>query len=159
LDGIIAQLEHQRAAIERALAALCEAGEIEDPTPSPSPSGGAGTRKFGMTPEGRKRLSAALIKRRWAAKRAAAEGAKSPVPQEAAPRKGGMTEDGRIHLNVKSARCRSEEQRTRVWFRHLWCRLGLAEMPSVEGVRRGPGPAPVAINVPRALCPIPRAWD
>jgi hypothetical protein len=36
-------------------------------------------------------------------------------------------------------------------------RLGLAETPTVERIRRGLGPAPVAINVPRALCPMPCA--
>jgi hypothetical protein len=96
LDGIIAQLEHQRVAIERALAALREAEGIEAPASSPLPSSGVATRKGGMTPEGRKRLSAAL-KKRWAAKKAAAEGATAAAPQKA-PRKGGMTDDGRRRL-------------------------------------------------------------
>jgi hypothetical protein len=96
LDGIIAQLEHQRAAIERALAALREAEGIEAPASSASPSSGPATCNGGMTPAGRKRLSAAL-KKRWAAKKAAAAAA-GETPQAPAPRKVSFTAEGRRRL-------------------------------------------------------------
>ena len=67
LKGIIAQLEHQKAAIERALAALREVEGIEAPA---SQSSVAPERRGGMTPEGRQRLAEAM-KRRWGIKRAA----------------------------------------------------------------------------------------
>jgi hypothetical protein len=78
LDSIIAQLEKQRAVIEGALSALRQLGG--SPASSATPVAGAksspGTRKAkrkgGMTPEGKARLIAAL-KRRWAAKKAAAK--------------------------------------------------------------------------------------
>jgi hypothetical protein len=90
LKGIIAQLEHQKAAIERALAAL---REVEAPA---SQSSIPPERRGGMTPEGRKRISAAL-KKRWAAKRAA-EGAPAETPQKAVRRKSRLTPEGRQRL-------------------------------------------------------------
>src|SRR5580704_14525060 len=95
LKDIIAKLERQGKAIERALTALREVEGIEAAAPASS-SSGAAKRKGGMTPEGRKRLSAALRKR-WAAKKAAG-GAPPASPKQAAPRKGGMTEEGRRRL-------------------------------------------------------------
>jgi hypothetical protein len=79
LNGIINQLERQKTAIERALAALQGIEGIEVPAPAPAPPESApATRKGGMTPAGRRRLSAAL-KKRWAAKKAAeAEPAVTP---------------------------------------------------------------------------------
>jgi hypothetical protein len=95
LNGIIAQLERQKAAIDRALAALRNLEGTETPAAAP-PSSGPAKRKGGMTPAGRKRLSAALRKR-WAARKAA-EGAPAAAPPDTAPRKGGMTPEGRQRL-------------------------------------------------------------
>ena len=95
LKDIIARLERQGKTIERALTALREVEGIEAAAPASSSSEPA-KRKGGMTPEGRKRLSAALRKR-WAAKKAA-EGAPAASPKQAATRKGGMTEEGRRRL-------------------------------------------------------------
>jgi len=86
LDGIIKQLERQKKVIERAVAAL---RDVEG-TPAPA------TRKGGMTPAGRRRLSAAL-KKRWAAKRAA-EGAPAASPAKAERRKARLTPEGRKRL-------------------------------------------------------------
>jgi hypothetical protein len=96
LTGIIAQLEKQKTAIERALAALREVEGIEPAAPASSTpvkrkasntrslaqkarwaakkaaevaTPAKAARKGGMTPEGRKRLAEAM-KRRWALKRA-----------------------------------------------------------------------------------------
>jgi hypothetical protein len=97
LDGIIKQLEGQKAAIERALQALREVGGDVPGTSLPSASTANGKRsaaqkarwaakraaegspsatpakaKRGMTPEGRQKLAEAM-KQRWAAKRTAAQ--------------------------------------------------------------------------------------
>ncbi len=97
LKDIIQKLEHQRTAIDRALSALheidgtgVEADLAESPAVAP-----AATRKGGMTPEGRRRLSEALRKR-WAAKRAASGHTSAGRP---AKRKGGMTPEGRKRLS------------------------------------------------------------
>jgi len=86
LNGIMRQLERQKKAIERALAAL---RDLEG-TPAPA------ARKGGITPAGRRRLSAALRKR-WAAKKAA-EGVAATSPKNAAPRKVRLTPEGRKRL-------------------------------------------------------------
>ena len=65
LKEIVARLEYQHGAINRALAAL-RGVEITG-----SPVAAAPVRRRGMSPEGKKRLIAAL-KRRWAEKRKAA---------------------------------------------------------------------------------------
>src|SRR5580658_7893724 len=71
LNSIITQLERQKTAIERALAALRGIEGIPAPALAPAPLASApATRKAGMTPAGRRRLSAAM-KKRWAAKKAA----------------------------------------------------------------------------------------
>jgi hypothetical protein len=93
LNGIIKQLERQERAIERALAALRDVEGIPAPA---APVGAPATRKGGMTPAGRRRLSLAL-KKRWAAKRAA-EGAVTTTPAKAAPRKVGISPAGRKRL-------------------------------------------------------------
>lgn len=93
LNKIIQQLERQKTAIERALTALREVEGIEAAGPASSSSGPA-ERKGGMTPEGRKRLSAAL-KKRWAAAKKAAKATAGP---QTAARKGGMTPEGRQRL-------------------------------------------------------------
>jgi hypothetical protein len=76
--NIIAQLEKQKTAIERALAALREVEEPTTPVNSPAaaePATVRAKRTGRLTPEGRKRLAEAM-KRRWAAKRTAAQAKK-----------------------------------------------------------------------------------
>jgi len=75
IKEVITRLERQQTAIERALSAL---RDIDGAVPgtsaaaAPAPAGPRNSkRKGGMTPDGRRRLSEALRKR-WAAKRAAA---------------------------------------------------------------------------------------
>lgn len=93
LTGIISQLERQKTAIDRALAALRDVEGIEPAEAAPVPAiTGPATRKNA----GRNRRSLAQ-KKRWALKRAA-EAATPTVPTKAAPRKAGMTEDGRRRL-------------------------------------------------------------
>jgi hypothetical protein len=116
LASIIAQLERQKTGIDKALAALREVEGITPDVAAPVASESAepinkrseaqrarwaakkaaepATRKGGMTPEGKKRLIAAL-KKRWAAKKAAAGETAAPAK---ATRKGGMTDDGRKRL-------------------------------------------------------------
>ena len=96
LTGIIAQLERQKTGIERALAALRKAEGIEAPATATPASVGPPIRKGGMTPAGRRRLSASL-KRRWAAKKAAA-GVPAEIPQKAVRRKVRITPEGRKRL-------------------------------------------------------------
>ena len=67
IGKIIAQLEHERAAIERALTALREIGGGKTPTTN----GRKGRRRRGrLSPEGRRKIAEAA-RRRWAQKRAA----------------------------------------------------------------------------------------
>jgi hypothetical protein len=106
-DGIIKQLEAQKAAIEKALAALREVDGIGAPAiSSPSapkandrrsiaqkarwaakraaeavPAAAVAKRKGGITTAGRKKLAEAM-KRRWALKRTAAQ-AKQRGPKKA----------------------------------------------------------------------------
>jgi hypothetical protein len=98
LDDIVAQLEQQAAAIERALAALREVEGTPAPATAAKSSAGPTKRTGGMTPAGRKRLSAALRKR-WAAKREAQGTSTSSVaPRKAAARKVRITPEGRKRL-------------------------------------------------------------
>lgn len=92
LNGIINQLERQKTAIDRALAALRDVEGV----PAPASSSAPATRKGGMTPAGRRRLSAAL-KKRWAAKRTA-EGERAASPAKVARRKVLLTPEGRKRL-------------------------------------------------------------
>jgi hypothetical protein len=103
--SIITELERQKTAIDKALAALrdiegIEATAFESPVAEPASSEPA-TRKGGMSPEGRKRLIAAL-KRRWAPKKAAASApvvsAPAASPHNSASRKVRLTEEGRKRL-------------------------------------------------------------
>ena len=112
LGKIIAELEHQKAAIDRAITALREiAGPlaivpatVEGKTTSP---------KRHLSPEGRKRIIAAT-KRRWAAKKAAERsgagvpsktGVKSaPEGGKTTPRKGHISPEGRKKLAVAMKR-------------------------------------------------------
>ena len=75
LKGIISQLERQRTAINRALSALQSVTNAPENTRSmisaiDSRQTTRTRRKGGITPAGRKRLSQ-LMKKRWAARRAA----------------------------------------------------------------------------------------
>jgi hypothetical protein len=99
LKEIVKNLEQQRTAIDRALAALHEIDgtgleSVKAATPAAPATAGPrkAVRKGGMTPEGRRRLSEAL-KARWAAKRSDAA---VPAP---AKQKGGMTPEGRKRLS------------------------------------------------------------
>jgi hypothetical protein len=78
LKNVIEQLEQQKAAIERALAALRDVDAAPAAVvakrrgrPPGVKSKAPAKRKGGITPEGRKRLSEAL-KQRWAAKKVGA---------------------------------------------------------------------------------------
>jgi hypothetical protein len=102
LNEVIKKLEQQRIGIERALAALrdIEGPGLETGTSAPAAASAPrgrrkATRKGGMTPEGRRRLSEAL-KARWAAKKADSA---VPAAPAKAKRKGGMTAAGRKRLS------------------------------------------------------------
>jgi hypothetical protein len=94
IEGIVKQLEAQRAAIEKALDALRQVGGIALPGEAPAtkkrgrpakeaPAAEA-TRKGGMTAEGRERLAESMRKR-WAVKRTASQAKKKPGrPKKAA---------------------------------------------------------------------------
>ncbi|MGE5138249.1 MAG: hypothetical protein ACM3JD_02200 [Rudaea sp.] len=70
LADIIRRLEQQKAAIDRALTALCQiGGSADSSSAAPSEPEPAIIQKRGITPAGRKKLSEAL-RRRWAEKRA-----------------------------------------------------------------------------------------
>jgi hypothetical protein len=93
--GIIDQLERQKTAIERALAAL---RNIEGTPETASPtSTGPAKRKGAMTPAGRRRLSEAL-KKRWAAKKAATGTPAAASPKKLAQRRVRITPEGRQRL-------------------------------------------------------------
>lgn len=99
-SSIIAQLQQQKSAIEKALAALHSLdGSV--PVKAAAPAPGPAKRKGGMTPAGKQRLIAAL-KKRWAAKkRAAKKAAVATMPAKSAPaarRKPRLTPEGRKRL-------------------------------------------------------------
>ena len=78
LNHIIARLEEQRSAIERALSALRQiegSGVQNKVEQSPAPRKVRMKRKRRITPEGRERLAEAM-KRRWAVKRTAVQAKK-----------------------------------------------------------------------------------
>jgi hypothetical protein len=87
LNDIIARLEEQKSAIERALSALKEIGgtvvQSSEETP-PAPRKVRAKRKGGISTEGRKHLAEAM-KRRWAVCQA-----NHSTGQEAGP-EGGLT--------------------------------------------------------------------
>ncbi|MGD1071541.1 MAG: hypothetical protein ABSB15_15480 [Bryobacteraceae bacterium] len=76
LKDVIAQLDRQKTAIERALEALREIGGIDLAPPAPvkaqTKTRRKAKRKSRITPEGRKRLAEAM-RARWAARRAASK--------------------------------------------------------------------------------------
>jgi len=106
-DSIIAQLEQQKAAIDKALAALRDVNGTGAPAETEAASETPATRKSGMSPEGKQRLVAAL-KKRWAAKKRAAKKAaaasapaetgSSAIEETPAPRKANFTPEGRKRL-------------------------------------------------------------
>jgi hypothetical protein len=114
-NGIINDLERQKTAIERALLALRGIEGIEAPAPAPVVANSApAKRKGGMTPAGRRRLSAAL-KKRWAAKRA--EDAPAATPDTSTTK--GKKRSAAVRKRMKEA------QRLR------WARIkGESEPPS-----------------------------
>jgi len=74
-NGIMAQLERQKRAIERALEALRDVEGTAEPVSLPvttKPARIPAKRGGRITPEGRRRL-AETMKRRWALKRTAAQ--------------------------------------------------------------------------------------
>ena len=91
IDNIIAQLEEQKAAIERALDALRDFDDTGSITSTKSTGRAASARKGGMTPEGRRRLALAM-KKRWAAKRTGAQAKKATA------KKTGLSAAGRRKL-------------------------------------------------------------
>jgi hypothetical protein len=104
--SIITELERQKTVIDNALAALRDVDGMKSPAPEVTVKAAPATnvpatRKGRMSPEGKKRLIAAL-KKRWAAKKTAgsAQPVSAPVaaPKKPAPPAGGMTEDGRRRL-------------------------------------------------------------
>jgi hypothetical protein len=91
---IIAQLEKQKVAIDNALDALRSLGGVDAPRRGPgrppstktvlsSAEKALSKRKGGVTPAGRKRLAEAM-KRRWAAKRTAAQAKRGGRAKKAA---------------------------------------------------------------------------
>ena len=71
LDDVVARLEQQRSAIDRALSALHQLGGSDGSgLVAPPQTEPAITPKGGITPAGRRKLAEAL-RRRWAEKRAA----------------------------------------------------------------------------------------
>jgi hypothetical protein len=111
IQEVIKKLEQQRIAIERALAALREVdaeAESSETAETVTAAPRKATKKGGMTPAGRRRLSEAL-KRRWAARKAgtgpapnataAAKSATSATSTTSEKKKGGMTPDGRKRLS------------------------------------------------------------
>jgi hypothetical protein len=105
IQEVIRKLEQQRTAIERALTALREVdaeAESSEPAEAVAASPRKATKKGGMTPAGRRRLSEAL-KRRWAARKAgtgpAPNATASAKSATSAKKKGGMTPEGRKRLS------------------------------------------------------------
>jgi hypothetical protein len=91
-DGIVAQLEHQKTAIERALAALREVEGVAAPAATASSSGAPAKRRGRPKGTGRN-LRSEGQKKRWAAKKAAVTAAPA-ASKKAAPRKPQFTPEG-----------------------------------------------------------------
>jgi hypothetical protein len=95
IDSIVAQLERQQAAIEKALSALREVNST-GVTRSAAQGHNEPSRKRRLTPAGRKRIAAAARKR-WADKRAA-EAAGSSTGVKGRRVKRGISAAGRKRL-------------------------------------------------------------
>ena len=86
IANIISQLEHQKAAIERAVSALREIDGPSQIGASTAPKApGKASQKRHVSPEGRKRIAEAL-RRRWAAKRAAKASGTAATSEKVAPK-------------------------------------------------------------------------
>ena len=94
-DGIIASLEQQRAAIERALEALREVSGTSAPATKKRgrPPGKKTGVKRVLSPEGRAAIIAGA-KKRWAA-------AKKRQPNPQVKKRGGLTAAGRKPLSMR----------------------------------------------------------
>ena len=109
INSIVSELEQQRDAIERAIKALKEVAGARAVKPAieqtPLP---AGRKKRHLSAEGRRRIIEAT-KKRWAAKRAAAENApasKKPVPavhQSSSKRLPGKKSAGRKRVGASAS--------------------------------------------------------
>jgi hypothetical protein len=88
ISNAIAELQHQKEVIDRALLALRGMGAANHQKHAANNSGPSVSRKHRLSAEGRARIAAAA-KRRWAQKRAAQNGAaQKPGPaKKAAPAK------------------------------------------------------------------------
>jgi hypothetical protein len=97
LNGVIAQLERQKTAIEHALAALRDVEGIGAPASAASASGVPAKRRGRPKGTGRPMAVGSARsegqKKRWAEKKAA-EAAPAATPQKAAPRKRQFTPQG-----------------------------------------------------------------
>jgi hypothetical protein len=91
-DSIVAQLEHQKTAIERALAALREVEGIAAPAAT-APSSIAPAKRRGRPKGSGLNLRSEGQKKRWAAKKAAVA-APPAASKKAAPRKPQFTPEG-----------------------------------------------------------------
>ena len=95
VENVISQLETQRSAIDRAIAALREVAGKSPLAKVTSPSSNGQPRKRHLSSEGRKRIIEAA-KRRWAAK--PAKGTSTASKRTAALRRGAMSPEGRKRL-------------------------------------------------------------
>ena len=95
VENVISQLETQRSAIDRAISALREVAGKSPLAKVKSPSSNGQPRKRHLSPEGRRKIVAA-VKKRWAAKRA--NGMDTASKHAAAPRRGAMSPAGRKRL-------------------------------------------------------------
>lgn len=98
IDAVITQLEQQREAIDKALAALRDIGGSRGASaPQSSSPAQGGIRKRVLTPAGRRRIAEAA-RRRWAEKRASEGRQAKAVKKGPAPRKNQITAAGRKRL-------------------------------------------------------------
>ena len=99
LDKIISELKSEQDRIGKAISALLEAAGLSKAPRSPARKAVAPKRPGGMTPAGRRRLSAAM-KARWAARRSSTT---APVVSKLSPapkkRRGALTAAGRKKLS------------------------------------------------------------
>ena len=86
IEEIVAQLDRQREAIDTALSALRELGDVAPRRGPRHPSAtktAVAKRKSGISAEGRRRLAESM-KRRWALKRSAARAKRADRRKQAA---------------------------------------------------------------------------
>ena len=104
LDNMISQLERQRSAIDRAIAALREISGPGVTEPAVQMSNQGNPRKRYLSPESRRKMAEAS-KKRWAAKKAAevtqqvrAQGKSAKSPDKAGARKRQLSPEGRKRI-------------------------------------------------------------